>query len=204
MGEDVGEVGGVFRATEGLYEKYGADRIRDTPVTESGFVGCGVGAALTGMRPVVELQFSDFHAVRDRPDREPGGEAPVHDGRLADDPARHPAGSGGGVRLAAQHSQSLEALFAHVPGLSSYAVEPIRCRRAPLAAILDDNPVMFLEQKLLFFAEAEPVPEERYSCARQGERRAAGADVTVVALGAMVPRHCGRRPSSSARGSTSR
>jgi 2-oxoisovalerate dehydrogenase E1 component len=188
MGEDVGAVGGVFRATEGLYERFGAERIRDTPLTESGFVGCGVGAAMTGLRPVVELQFSDFAAVAFDQIVNQAAKLRFMTGGEAAMPLVLRMVSGGGVRLGAQHSQSLEALFAHVPGL--VVVMPSRPYDAKgllAAAIRDDNPVVFLEQKLLFFGEPEPVPVERYAV-ELGTARVAreGTDVTVVALGATV------------------
>ena len=112
-------VGGIFRATEGLYERYGADRIRDTPLTESGFVGCGIGAALTGLRPVIELQFSDFAAVAFDQIVNQAAKLRFMTGGAATMPLVLRMVSGGGVRLGAQHSQSLEALFAHIPGSSS-------------------------------------------------------------------------------------
>ncbi len=188
MGEDVGAVGGIFRATEGLYERYGAERIRDTPLTESGFVGCGVGAALTGLRPVIELQFSDFAAVAFDQIVNQAAKLRFMTGGAAEMPLVLRMVSGGGVRLGAQHSQSLEALFAHIPGL--VVVMPSRPYDAKgllAAAIRDDNPVIFLEQKLLFFGEPEPVPVERYAV-ELGSARVArqGNDVTVVALGATV------------------
>ena len=188
MGEDVGAVGGIFRATEGLYERYGAERIRDTPLTESGFVGCGIGAALTGLRPVIELQFSDFAAVAFDQIVNQAAKLRFMTGGAATMPLVLRMVSGGGVRLGAQHSQSLEALFAHIPGL--VVVMPSRPYDAKgllAAAIRDDNPVIFLEQKLLFFGEPEPVPVERYAV-ELGSARVAreGNDVTVVALGATV------------------
>ena len=117
IGEDIGRVGGLFRATEGLYEKHGAARIRDTPLTESGFVGCGIGAALTGLRPVVELQFSDFAGVAFDQILNQAAKLRFMMGGTPKVPLVIRMVSGGGVRLGAQHSQSLEALFAHVPGL---------------------------------------------------------------------------------------
>ncbi len=188
MGEDVGAVGGIFRATEGLYELFGAERIRDTPLTESGFVGCGIGAALTGLRPVIELQFSDFAAVAFDQIVNQAAKLRFMTGGQAAMPLVLRMVSGGGVRLGAQHSQSLEALFAHIPGL--VVVMPSRPYDAKgllAAAIRDDNPVVFLEQKLLFFGEPEPVPAEHYAV-ELGSARVAreGSDVTVVALGATV------------------
>jgi 2-oxoisovalerate dehydrogenase E1 component len=189
IGEDVGKVGGLFRATEGLYERYGPERIRDTPLTESGFVGCGIGAALTGLRPVVELQFSDFAAVAFDQIVNQAAKLRFMMGGTPSIPLVIRMVSGGGVRLGAQHSQSLEALFAHVPGLVvAMPASPYDAKGLLSAAIRGDNPVIFLEQKLLFFGEPEPVPEERYAI-ELGVGRVAreGTDVTVVALGALVP-----------------
>ena len=189
MGEDIGRVGGVFRATEGLYERYGADRIRDTPLTESGFVGCGIGAALTGLRPVVELQFSDFAGVAMDQIMNQAAKLRFMMGGTPNVPLVLRMVSGGGVRLGAQHSQSLEALFAHIPGLVvAMPSSPFDAKGMLAAAIQDDNPVIFLEQKLLFFGEPALVPEERYAI-ELGKANIVrpGSDVTVVALGAMVP-----------------
>ncbi len=188
MGEDVGRVGGLFRATEDLYGKYGAERIRDTPLTESGFVGCGVGAALTGLRPVVELQFSDFAGVAFDQIMNQAAKLRFMMGGTPNMPLVLRMASGGGLRLGAQHSQSLEALFAHIPGLVVVMPSnPLDAKGLLTAAIQDDNPVIFLEQKLLFFGDPVPVPEERYAIelGRASVVRA-GTDVTVVALGATV------------------
>ena len=189
MGEDIGRVGGIFRATEGLYERYGAERIRDTPLTEAGFVGCGVGAALTGLRPVVEIQFSDFIGVAFDQIMNQAAKLRFMMGGVPTLPLVLRMVSGGGVRLGAQHSQSLEALLAHIPGLVVIMPSsPFDAKGLLAAAIQDDNPVMFLEQKLLFFDEPAPVPEERYAI-ELGRARIVreGSDATVVALGAMVP-----------------
>ena len=189
IGEDIGRVGGLFRATEGLYERFGAERIRDTPLTESGFVGCGIGAALTGLRPVVELQFSDFAGVAFDQIMNQAAKLRFMMGGAPNMPLVLRMVSGGGVRLGAQHSQSLEALFAHIPGLVvAMPSNPYDAKGLLAAAIQDDNPVIFLEQKLLFFDEPAPVPEERYAI-ELGRARIAreGTDVTVVALGAQVP-----------------
>ena len=117
IGEDIGRVGGLFRATEGLYERFGSERIRDTPLTESGFVGCAIGAALTGLRPVVELQFSDFAGVAFDQIVNQAAKLRFMMGGTPTLPLVIRMVGGGGVRLGAQHSQSLEALFAHIPGL---------------------------------------------------------------------------------------
>ncbi len=189
IGEDIGRVGGLFRATEGLYEEYGAERIRDTPLTESGFVGCGIGAALTGLRPVVELQFSDFAGVAFDQIMNQAAKLRFMMGGTPTMPLVLRMVSGGGVRLGAQHSQSLEALFAHIPGLTVVMPSnPFDAKGLLAASIQDDNPVIFLEQKLLFFDEPTPVPEERYAL-ELGRARVVreGTDVSVVALGALVP-----------------
>ncbi|MGI8430660.1 MAG: alpha-ketoacid dehydrogenase subunit beta [Solirubrobacteraceae bacterium] len=189
IGEDIGKVGGLFRATEGLVERYGAERIRDTPLTESGFVGCGIGAALTGLRPVVELQFSDFAGVAFDQIMNQAAKLRFMMGGTPSIPLVIRMVSGGGVRLGAQHSQSLEALFAHIPGLVvAMPATPYDAKGMLSAAIRGDNPVIFLEQKLLFFGDEAPVPEERYGI-ELGVGRIArgGTDVTIVALGALVP-----------------
>jgi 2-oxoisovalerate dehydrogenase E1 component len=189
IGEDIGRVGGLFRATEGLYERFGAERIRDTPLTESGFVGCAIGAALTGLRPVVELQFSDFSAVAFDQIVNQAAKLRFMMGGTPKLPLVIRMVSGGGVRLGAQHSQSLEALFAHIPGLVvCMPSSPYDAKGLLAAAVQDDNPAIFLEQKLLFFDEPAPVPEERYAV-ELGSARVVrpGTDVTVIALGALVP-----------------
>jgi 2-oxoisovalerate dehydrogenase E1 component len=189
MGEDIGTVGGIFRATEGLQERFGVDRVRDTPLSESGFVGCGIGAALTGLRPVVELQFSDFAGVAFDQIMNQAAKLRFMMGGTPSIPLVLRMVSGGGVRLGAQHSQSLEALFAHLPGLVVVMPSnPYDAKGLLAAAIQGDNPVVFLEQKQLFFAEPEPVPRERYGI-ELGVGRVVreGTDVTVVALGALVP-----------------
>ena len=189
MGEDVGRVGGIFRATAGLYETYGPERIRDTPLTESGFVGCGIGAALTGLRPVVELQFSDFAGVAFDQIMNQAAKLRFMMGGAPTMPLVLRMVSGGGVRLGAQHSQSLEALFSHIPGLVVVMPSnPFDAKGLLSAAIRDDNPVIFLEQKLLFFDDPVPVPEGRYAIdLGTASVVRPGTDVTVVALGAMVP-----------------
>ncbi len=189
MGEDVGRVGGMFRATEDFYERYGSERIRDTPLSESGFVGCGIGAALTGLRPVVELQFSDFAGVAFDQIVNQAAKLRFMMGGTPNMPLVLRLASGGGLRLGAQHSQSLEALFAHIPGLVvAMPSSPFDAKGLLAAAIQDDNPVIFLEQKLLYFGEPDPVPEERYAI-ELGKASVVrpGSDVTLVALGAMIP-----------------
>ena len=189
LGEDIGVYGGAFGVSGDLYHRFGPDRIRDTPISELGIVGAAVGAALAGMRPVVEIQFSDFTCQA--MDQIVNQAAKIHFmlGGAAEVPMvlRAPLGSGTGA--AAQHSQSLEAWFAHVPGLK--VVMPATAEDAKgllLAAIDDPNPVIVLEHKLLYRTSG-PVPEEavRIPLGKTAVRRT-GADLSIVATGVMVSR----------------
>ena len=190
MGEDIGATGGIFQATKGLFDRFGEERVRDTPISEASFVGCGVGAAIAGMRPVVELQIFDFvaltmdmlvnQAAKFRYMLGGGPKVPLV--------VRGP--QGGGIRLAAQHSQSLEAWFTHIPGLVVVAPSsPADAKGLLVSAIRDDNPVIFLESKLLYISPPAAVPELLYAIPLgKGVVRRQGTDVTVVATMAMVPR----------------
>ena len=189
LGEDIGVYGGAFGVSGDLYHRFGADRIRDTPISELGIVGAAVGAALAGMRPIVEIQFSDF--MCQAMDQIVNQAAKIHFmlGGAAEVPMvlRAPLGSGTGA--AAQHSQSLEAWFAHVPGLK--VVMPSCAEEVKgllLAAIDDPNPVIFLEHKLLYKTSG-PVPEgrDRIPLGQSAVRRT-GDDLTIVATGIMVSR----------------
>ncbi|WP_199430207.1 alpha-ketoacid dehydrogenase subunit beta [Qaidamihabitans albus] len=189
LGEDIGTYGGAFGVTGDLVHSFGAERVRDTPISELGIVGAAVGAALAGMRPVVEIQFSDFTAQA--MDQIANQAAKIHFmlGGAANVPLvlRAPGGSGTGA--AAQHSQSLEAWFAHVPGLKVVMPStPADAKALLLAAIDDPNPVVVLEHKLLY-KERGPVPEAG-TRARLGETavRRTGEDLTIVATGVMVSR----------------
>ncbi|MBT6403259.1 MAG: alpha-ketoacid dehydrogenase subunit beta, partial [Rhodospirillaceae bacterium] len=175
---------------KGLYDKYGADRVRDTPISEPAFCGAGVGSAVAGLRPIVEVQIFDFvtlmmdmlvnQAAKLR--YMMGGDLTV--------PLVVRGPQGGGIRLAAQHSQSLEAWFTHVPGLVVVAPStPYDAKGLLTAAIRDDNPVVFLEHKLLYFGDAEPVPEEPYAIPLgKADIKREGTDVTIIATQAMVAR----------------
>ena len=189
LGEDIGIYGGAFGVSGDLYHRFGPERIRDTPISELGIVGAAVGAALAGMRPIVEIQFSDF--TNQAMDQIVNQAAKIHFmlGGAASVPMvlRAPLGSGTGA--AAQHSQSLEAWFAHVPGLK--VVMPATAADAKgllLSAIDDPNPVIFLEHKLLYRTSG-PVPEEavRVPLGKSAVRRT-GRDLTLVATGVMVSR----------------
>ena len=189
LGEDIGVYGGAFGVTGDLMQRFGAERVRDTPISELGIVGAAVGAALAGMRPVVEIQFSDFTAQA--MDQIVNQAAKIHFmlGGAAQVPMvlRAPLGSGTGA--AAQHSQSLEAWFAHVPGLK--VVMPATAADAKgllLSAIDDPNPVIVFEHKLLYRTSG-PVPEgaDRVPLGKSAVRRH-GDDLTMVATGIMVSR----------------
>ena len=189
LGEDIGVYGGAFGVSGDLYHRFGAERIRDTPISELGIVGAAVGAALAGMRPIVEIQFSDF--TNQAMDQIVNQAAKIHFmlGGAANVPMvlRAPLGSGTGA--AAQHSQSLEAWFAHVPGLK--VVMPATAEDAKgllLAAIDDPNPVIVLEHKLLYRTSG-PVAEDPFRVPLgQTAVRRSGADLTIVATGVMVSR----------------
>ncbi len=189
LGEDIGVYGGAFGVSGDLYHRFGPERIRDTPISELGIVGAAVGAALAGMRPIVEIQFSDFTCQA--MDQIVNQAAKIHFmlGGSAQVPMvlRAPLGSGTGA--AAQHSQSLEAWFAHVPGLKVVMPSCVEEVKGLLLAAIDDpNPVIFFEHKLLYRTSG-PVPEsnERIALGQTAVRRS-GSDITIVATGIMVSR----------------
>ncbi|OJG73039.1 hypothetical protein RV12_GL000816 [Enterococcus quebecensis] len=187
LGEDIGVYGGGFGATQGLQEKYGAKRVRDTPISESAIAGAAVGAAMTGMRPVMELQFSDFITVA--MDQLVNQAAKIHYmyGGKAKVPLVMRTAAGSGTGAAAQHSQSLENWMAHIPGLK--VIQPSNAYDAKgllHAAIKDNNPVMFYEHKLLYKTSAE-VPSEPYTLPiGVADIKQIGNDVTIIATGIMV------------------
>jgi pyruvate dehydrogenase E1 component beta subunit len=182
LGEDVGAAGGVFQATAGLYERFGAKRVRDTPISEQAIVGCALGAAVTGLRPVAEIMFADFAGVCfDQIANQlakyrymTGGQAPV--------PVTIRMANGGSVGFAAQHSQSVENWFLNVPGLKICTpATPADAYGLLKAAIRDDNPVLVFEHKRLY-AERGEVPEEEHLVELgKAEVVRAGSDITVVA-----------------------
>jgi pyruvate/2-oxoglutarate/acetoin dehydrogenase E1 component len=186
MGEDIGVYGGLYRVTEGLVQEFGPQRVRDTPITEPAIVGFGVGAALTGMRPIVELQFSDFMALAmDQIANQAAKARYMSGGQLAAPLIiRTPVGTA----LGAQHTQSLEAWLMHVPGLHiaipSTPYDAIGLLRTALKC---NDPVIFLEHSMLY-ATKGPVPEE-YFTVPFGKARIVhpGTDVTVIAISAAVP-----------------
>lgn len=187
FGEDIGVYGGAFGVTRGMIEEFGPERVRNTPISEAAISGTAVGAALTGLRPIVEIQFSDFITIAMDNLANQAAKIRYMYGGKGTIPMvlRTPSGSGTGA--AAQHSQSLEAWASHVPGLK--VVQPSTASDAKgllKAAIDDNNPVVFYEHKLLY-KTSEHVPEEEYSIPLgKADIKREGADVTIVATGIMV------------------
>ena len=190
MGEDIGGIGGVFQVTAGLTEKFGIDRVRETPISESTFCGAGVGAAIAGMRPVVEVQIFDFVTLMMDMLVNQAAKFRFMNGGTGKVPLVVRGPQGGGIRMAAQHSQSLEAWFAHIPGLVVIAPStPYDAKGLLTAAIRDDNPVVFLEHKMLYLGQTGPVPQEPYAIPiGKADIKRAGTDVTIVATQLMVER----------------
>ncbi|WP_027038946.1 alpha-ketoacid dehydrogenase subunit beta [Mesorhizobium ciceri] len=187
MGEDIGVYGGAFQVTGDLVERYGADRVIDTPISELGGAGVAVGAALTGMRPIFEFQFSDFATLAMEQIVNQAAKMRFMLGGEVSVPVvmRFPAGSGTGA--AAQHSQSLEAWLGHVPGLKVIQpATPYDAKGMLLAAVADPDPVMIFEHKLLYKMKG-PVPEGYYTVPiGKADIRREGRDLTIVATSIMV------------------
>ena len=188
MGEDVGVYGGIYGVTAGLLDKYGPERVIDTPIAESGFVGTGVGAAATGLlRPVVELMFIDFLGVTFDQIYNQAAKMRYMFGGKAKISMVLRTVCGAGFSAAAQHSQSLHAIFAHVPGLKVVMPStPYDAKGLLISSIEDDDPVIFIEHKALYAIKGE-VPEEPYSIPLgEADVKREGKDVTIVATAAMV------------------
>jgi len=189
MGEDIAEHGGIYGVTQGLLEKYGKERIRNTPISESALIGSALGAAITGMRPIAELMYIDFTAVAMDQIVNQAAKMRYMFGGKVDVPLVIRTQGGGGRGSAAQHSQSLEAWFMHVPGLKVVMPStPYDAKGLLKTAIRDDNPVMFIEQKMAYSFKGE-VPEEEYTIPfGQADIKREGSDVTLIANSFMLPR----------------
>ncbi|HZC06612.1 MAG TPA: alpha-ketoacid dehydrogenase subunit beta [Ktedonobacterales bacterium] len=198
LGEDIGKYGGIFGATQGLLDEFGAERVMDTPISETAFIGAAIGAAAEGLRPIVELMFVDFFGV-------------CMD-QIYNHLAKNTYMSGGNVRLpvtlitaygagyddAAQHSQSLYSIFAHVPGLKVIVPStPYDAKGLLIEAIRDDNPAIYFMHKglmglgwmTMLEASAGPVPEAEYTIPLGvADVKREGSDVTIVTVGMMVHR----------------
>ncbi len=187
IGEDVGRPGGVYKLTEGLFAEFGAERVMDSPISEAGIVGVGVGAAMTGLRPVVEIMFGDFLTLA--MDQLVNQAAKVHymSGGKLQVPLVIRTTMGAGRRAAAQHSQSLYAWFSHIPGLQVVVPStPYDAKGLLKTAIRNSNPVIFFEDKMMYRMTG-PVPGDEYvlplgvaDIKRQGE------DITLIAMSSMI------------------
>ena len=189
IGGGIGQRGGSYKVTAGLLNEFGPRRIIDAPISEASFTGAGVGAAITGMRPVVEILFIDFTSLIVDQIVNQAAKYRFMSGGKGRVPMvlRTQGGSGNG--LAAQHSQSLEAWYYHVPGLKVVMPStPYDAKGLLKSAIRDDDPVIFIEHKLLYLTEG-PVPQDEYLIELGvGDVKRAGNDVTIVAWSNMVPR----------------
>ncbi len=188
MGEDVGRNGGVFRATEGLYDEFGEDRVIDTPLAESGIVGTAIGMAAYGLKPVPEIQFSGFmYPAFDQIVSHMGRLRTRSRGRFTC-PMVLRAPYGGGIRAPEHHSESKEAFYVHEPGLKVVIPStPHDTKGLLTSAIRDPDPVVFLEPKLIYRAFREEVPDESYEVPLgEAAVRREGSDVSAFTWGAMT------------------
>ncbi|WP_100404737.1 alpha-ketoacid dehydrogenase subunit beta [Bacillus solitudinis] len=188
LGEDVGARGGVFRATNGLYEQFGEQRVIDTPLAESAIAGVGVGAAMYGMRPVAEMQFADFIMPAVNQIISEAAKVRYRSNNDWNCPITIRAPYGGGVHGALYHSQSVEAIFANVPGLKIVMPStPYDVKGLLKAAIRDDDPVLFFEHKRAYRLIKGEVPEEDYTLPiGKADVKKEGADITVITYGLCV------------------
>jgi pyruvate dehydrogenase E1 component beta subunit len=189
LGEDIAGAGGVFKATVGLLEKFGPLRVRDTPIAEQGILGAAMGAAMTGLRPVAEIMFSDFLAVCwDIVANEIAKTRYMTNGQISL-PLVIRTGNGGGSRFGAQHSQSVENWAMAIPGLKVVAPStPADVKGLLAAAIRDPDPVVFFEHKALYATKGEVPDGEHLGSLGTAAIRRQGSDVTIAALGLMVSR----------------
>jgi pyruvate/2-oxoglutarate/acetoin dehydrogenase E1 component len=187
IGIDVGAGGGIFRVTKGLHERFGPERVIDAPISEMGYVGAAVGAAMTGLRPIVEIMFMDFVGVCMDPILNQAAKLRYMTAGALEIPVVFRMQTGAGKSAGAQHSQSLEAWFAHIPGLKVVMPATVAdARDLLLASVRDPNPVVFVENRRLYASkgdvEADPLPLGKARIARAGDQ------VTVVTWGQMLRR----------------
>ena len=189
LGEDVAAAGGVFKTTVGLLDEFGPNRVRDTPISEQAILGAAMGAAMTGLRPIAEIMFSDFFAVCwDIVANEIAKARYMTDGQVTM-PLVIKSGNGGGARFGAQHSQSVENWAMAVPGLKIVAPAfPADVKGLMASAVRSDDPVLFFEQKSLYATKGEVPDGEHVVPLGQANVVRQGSDVTIVALALMVPR----------------
>ena len=188
LGEDIAEAGTTFKVLNGLVEEFGKERILDTPISEPGFTGLAVGAAMTGMRPVVDIMFGDFSGLI--MDQVANQAAKIHymSGGKLKVPMVLRTTMGAGRRSAAQHSQSLHAWYSHIPGLKVVVPStPYDAKGLMKSAIRDDNPVVILEDKMMYKTVKGPVPAEDYTVPLGvADVKREGTDITLVATSSMV------------------
>ena len=189
MGEDIAEMGGSMGVTQGLLDEFGPERVRNTPISEAGIVGAGIGAAMQGMRPVVEIMYEDFLTLSAEQIVNQAAKHRYMSGGQLKVPLTIRTQGGAGWSPGAQHAQQLEAWFVHIPGLKVvFPSTPTDVRGLLWTAIHDDNPVLVFEHRLLYPVkeevpdELEPIPFGQARTVREGE------DVTVIATGPMVHR----------------
>jgi pyruvate dehydrogenase E1 component beta subunit len=189
IGEDVGAAGGVFKLTEGLFDRFGPERVRDTPISEQAIVGAVMGAAMTGLRPIGELMFSDFFAVTwDMVANQIAKTRYMTDGQVSL-PLVLRTANGGGLRFGAQHSQAIENWAMAIPGLKVVApATPAEMKGLLAAAIRDPDPVIVCEAKSLLATKGEVPDGEHVEALGQARVVREGSDATIVALASMVPR----------------
>jgi len=189
LGEDIAAAGGVFKATVGLLEKFGPSRVRDTPIAEQAILGAAMGAAMTGLRPIAEIMFSDFLAVCwDIVANEIAKTRYMTNGQISL-PLVIRTGNGGGSRFGAQHSQSVENWAMAIPGLKVVAPStPADVKGLLAAAIRDPDPVIFFEHKALYATKGDVPDGEHIDRLGTAAIRRRGSDVTIAALGLMVSR----------------
>ncbi len=201
LGEDVAEAGGVFKATGGLLEQFGPRRVRDTPISEQAILGAAMGAAMTGLRPIAEIMFSDFFAVCwDLVANEMAKSRYMTDGQVSF-PLVIRSGNGGGLRFGAQHSQSVENWAMAVPGVKVVAPStPEDVIGLFAAAVRDPDPVLFFEHKGLYASKADVPDGEIVDTLGTAKVLRSGDDATIVALAAMVPRALAAAESLAAAG----
>ena len=188
LGEDIADpFGGSWKVTKGLSDRFGTERVRNTPISESAIVGAAVGAALVGMRPVAEIMYIDFMALCADGIVNQAAKFRYMSGGQVSVPVVYRTQGGSGRSTAAQHGQSLESWFTHIPGLVVIMVSgPVDACGLLKSAIRDDNPVVFIEPKMVYALEGE-VPEEEFTIPLgEAEVKREGSDVTVIAIGAMV------------------
>jgi pyruvate dehydrogenase E1 component beta subunit len=190
MGEDVGAIGGIFATSRGLQEKFGPERVRDAPISEAAIVGYAIGAAVAGLRPVVECGgFVDFLSLTMDQIVNQAAKLRYMFGGKGTVPIVVRAAQGTGVKLAAQHSQSLEAWFAHIPGLIVVCPStPADAKGLLLASIRNPNPVIFLEHKMLYFVKGDVPDGEGLDRIGVAARRREGTDVTLCSYSLMTHR----------------